>query len=370
MRGAKPFLNFRGSDKGVSLIIAVFSLMLLAVLGLTMAMMISGDFQMNNRDLESEQAFNLADAGIQEALKHLSLVSQGDTSFENDTDHLYRRLGNGEYNVTRQIYGAAVNVTSRGYVPSQANYRAMRQVKIVAIPSSGLGVTAFTGGNFFDWHYTRGYSINVAGDIASAHYEGSDANTIWDQNATQTSPSDFAVPGSGKRIVSSGQLPALDLDYFRSIADSHYYSDQTYSGNNNNLGKVFVEGNVTINTPAKLLHANIFATGNIKIKGAGQLTMKVNVEPSGKCYPALATQNGSITAEGPSGCDAGIHSIEGFVYSQYGTVDFNCIDGNSVMGNEVRLRTNVNLVYDGKYQDMSHGFSVTGGGISHSWQEE
>ena len=356
------------SSKGVSLIIAVFAMMLLAVLGATMAMMISGNFEMNTSNLESEKAFYLADAGIQEALMHLSL---GDTSFDNDTEYLYRKLSNGEYNVTRQINGAEVNVTSRGYVPSQANYRVMRQAKIITIPSSALGVTAFTGGDLFDWNYTRGYSINVAGDIAAAHYEGSDINDIRDQNATQTSPSDFAVPGSGNRIVSSGQLPALDLDYFRSIADDHYYSDQTYSGNNNNLGIVFVEGNVTINTPAKLLQGTIVATGNIKIKGTGQLTMKVHTQPSGKCYPAFATQNGDITAEGPSGCDAGIHSIEGFVYSQYGTVDFNCIDGNSVMGNLVRLRTNVNLVYDGKYQDIGHGFTaVGGGGAIHSWQEE
>lgn len=359
--------RLKKSERGVSLIMVVTAVMIIGILGWTLANLVSSDFQMNVRNLESEQALYLADAGIQESLMHLSL---GDTSFDNDTDYLYRRLGNGEYNVTRQVSGADVNVTSRGYVPGQANYRAMRQVKVVTVPASALGVSAFTGGNLFDWNLTRGYSINVAGDIAAAHYEGSDTNSTWDQNATQTSPSDFAVPGSGDRIVSSGQLPELDLDYFRSIADSHYYSDQTYSGNNNNLGKVFVEGNVTINTPAKLLHATIVATGDIKIKGTGQLTMKVNVEPSGKCYPALATQNGSITAEGPIGCNADIHSIEGFVYSQYGTVDFNCIDGNSVMGNIVRLRTNVNLVYDGKYQDMGHGFTTIGGEAIRFWQEE
>ncbi len=356
--------KLRKIPKGVSLIIAVFSMMLLGILGLVMAMMISGDFEMNSRDLESEQALYLADAGIQEAVMHLTLA---DSSFDSDTDYLYRGLANGEYNVTRQLSGGYLNVTSRGYVPGQTDYRAMRQVKMVTVPTSALGVTAFTGGNLFDWNYTRGYSINVSGDIAAAHYEGNDIDFVQDE------PEDYAVPGSGGRIVSSGQLPEIDLDYFRNLADqssTHYYSDRTYSGNNNNLGTVFVEGNVTINTPAKLLHATIVATGYIKIKGTGQLTMKVHVQPSGKCYPALASQNGSITAEGPVGCAAGIHSIEGFVYSQYGTVDFNCIDGNSVMGNLVRLRTNVNLVYDGKYQDMNHGFTELGGGAIRLWQEE
>jgi hypothetical protein len=210
------------TTKGVSLIIAVFTMMLLAVLGLTLAMMISGDFEMNTRNLESEQAFYLADSGIQDALMHLSL---GDAAFDNDADYLSRRLANGEYNVTRVIYGTYVNITSRGYVPSQANYRAMRQIKAVAPIGGGLTKGIGCGGRF-DWSAARaGHTVAIDADISAAEYNG-DGNGIFNQNNSDYGASPLLPPGGGARAIGSGSS-TIPMQWYHDNADCEWPSPGT-----------------------------------------------------------------------------------------------------------------------------------------------
>ena len=380
-------VRFRKATKGVSLIIAVFTMMILAILGLTMAMMISGDFEMNTRNLESEQAFYLADSGIQDALMHLSLAASGDVAFDNDADYLKRRLGNGEYNVTRQTNGVEVNVTSRGFIPSENNYRALREVSVVVIPSGLLGVSAFTGGELFDWHYRWGFPITVNGVIGASNYEGDDLNRTMNQTAPlETDRSDFAVPPTSEERIWTPQivLPELNMTELSLLNDKsipgmkveHWVGDKTFSGNYNNKGFIFVEGNVTIDTNigkfgADFSHSNIIATGNINIIGSGPMTITAHVKPNGKSYPVLATKYGNIIAStAPSGNNIKDRHFEGLIFSQYGTVDINCIEGNSIMARIVRLRGNVYLDYDAKRIDMDNGFTDTGGTTIRSWQEQ
>ncbi len=208
--------------KGVSLIVAVFAMMLLAVLGLTLGVMISGDFEMNTRNLESEQAFYAADSGIQEAIIRLKL---GDTLFDDDTDYLKRRLGNGEYNVTRQINGLAVNITSTGYVPSEANYRAMRQVKAVVVISGGITQGVGCSG-LFDWSAARsGHTVDIESDITAVQYNG-DGNSVYNQLNSDYGASPLWPPGSGQRRIANGGT-TIPMQWYHDNADCEWPSPGT-----------------------------------------------------------------------------------------------------------------------------------------------
>ena len=59
--------------KSVTLIIIIFLLLILAVLSTSLVMMQSGDFELNVRNWESEQALYLAESGVEWALKELSV---------------------------------------------------------------------------------------------------------------------------------------------------------------------------------------------------------------------------------------------------------------------------------------------------------
>jgi len=215
--------------KGVSLIIAVFTMMILAVLGSTLAMMISGDFEMNTRNLESEQAFYLADSGIEDALMHLSLAPLGDVAFDNDADYLSRRLASGEYNVTREINGAEINITAKGYVPNQANYRAMRQVKVVAVNAAG-GLTKGIGcSGTFDWSAAKaGHTVAIDADIMALQYNGDGDGTLnevgFDYGLNPPGP--LLPAGSGTRIIGSGGS-TIPMQWYHDNADCEWPSPDT-----------------------------------------------------------------------------------------------------------------------------------------------
>ena len=203
-------------QKGISLIIVIFSMMLLAVLGLTMAMIITGDFEMNTRGLESEQAFSLADAGIQEALTRL----QGNTTlFDTDAKWLNRKLGAGEYNVTRLTNGTRVTMVSSGYVPNQQSRRAMRQVSLT-VNMDSLGGYSGVIKNLFDWSAVHSGST-VEGNLTvvdrpDSNEDGYEGNG----NFVHNEPADFNVPGTGTRDTAPTDtgFPKINMPWYYSRA--------------------------------------------------------------------------------------------------------------------------------------------------------
>ncbi len=203
-------------QRGISLIIAVFSLMLLSVLGLTMAMIISGDFEMNSRGLESEQAFSLADAGLQEAVSRL----QGNTTlFDTDAKWLNRKLGSGEYNVTRLTNGTLVTVLSSGYVPNQQSRRAMRQVSLV-VNTDSLGGYSGVIKNLLDWSALHSGST-IQGNLTvvdrlDSNGDGYEGNG----NLIHNEPADFNVPGTGARDTAPSDTgyPKINMPWYYSRA--------------------------------------------------------------------------------------------------------------------------------------------------------
>jgi hypothetical protein len=211
------FLKFQ-CGKGVSLIVVVFAMMLLSMLGWTLANFLAGDYEMNTRNLESEQAFYLADAGIQEALLHLNLA---DTSFDNVGDTLSRRLGYGEYNVTRQSSGTVVNITSIGYIPNQTNYRAKRQIKVIWEAGGILSQTIGCGGTF-NWAAAKAaHTVTIDGDISAAYYDG-DANGTPNQLNSDYNPTPpLLPPGSGARTIGSGAI-TIPMQWYHDNADCEW----------------------------------------------------------------------------------------------------------------------------------------------------
>lgn len=150
-------------EKGLALILVIFAMMLFAVLGWTLAVMQSGDFEVSMRDLDSERALYLAESGGQWALNKLN---QDGTFRTTSTLH---NLSTGQYNVVISDgqQGTAdagkVLVVSTGYVPTQANPRAMRVVKM-AVTSGGVDKALYAR-YLFDWSGARG-NISVNGDTA------------------------------------------------------------------------------------------------------------------------------------------------------------------------------------------------------------
>lgn len=228
---------------GVALIIVIFAMMLFAVLGWTLANLQTGDFEANLRNLDSEQALSLAEAGAQWALNQLSqdtcwrTRSGAGGSFCGSVDSVCsgsdwlssaHNLGPGQYNiccrnpVSGTETGDAV-IEARGYMPGQNNYRAMRQTKLSVTLGSFNKV--LQAKNLFDWSAMHSGS-NINGDAQALYYSGDGDGTYNELNVDyRNGASPLPPDGTGDdRIIASEPYPAIDMAYYESEAGNPTYS--------------------------------------------------------------------------------------------------------------------------------------------------
>lgn len=225
------------NNKGISLIIVVFAMMLFAVLGWTLTIMQSTDFEANLRNLDSERALYLAEAGAQEALR---LLFSGDTRFDSDTDQLNRTLNYGVYNVTRSTSVPTVTVISTGAIPQlPPAQRAMRQVRVTAqfgTLQRALQTQVAGGGSppqgLFDWYPAIG-TIEIEGGINAGFYEGDGDGTFSELGEDYKPPPGPLLPpdsnpaGNYKRDFTI-VYPAIDMDdFFNNIANRRWPTPAT-----------------------------------------------------------------------------------------------------------------------------------------------
>jgi len=218
--------------KGITLIIAISLMLILALLGWTVANFLSADLRMSSRLLDSERALYLAEAGIDWTLKKLGTEYDCDVDGDGkkiSSGTVIHNLNYGQYRVnctceTSQCEGS-ITVESIGYLPQETTYYAMRKVE-VTIDQAGFTKAACVR-NLLDWSEMSSSSridgdIQVLVDAAEIDkgFEGPDLDTITNE------PEDLEIPGSGERIAEEGRYPTIDMDYFKEWAQSDgYYRD-------------------------------------------------------------------------------------------------------------------------------------------------
>jgi hypothetical protein len=186
----------------------------------------SGDFEINLRNLDSERALNLAEAGSQwmlnQVIKNPSGVTKG--------NHYIHTLSFGQYDVFYRdpVIGedGDVVIISTGYVPAQASYRGMRQVKIIAVLG---GITKVVGScGLFDWSAAKAaHTVSIDGAITAVNYNG-DGNATYNQMPPAgqdynppSSPPPLLPPGSGARVIGSVNN-AVPMQWYHDNSDCEW----------------------------------------------------------------------------------------------------------------------------------------------------
>ncbi|MDD5668978.1 MAG: hypothetical protein PHE58_02975 [Candidatus Omnitrophica bacterium] len=257
----------RGDERGISLIIVVFAMMLFAGLGWTLLSMQATDFQANVRTMESERALYLAESGSQWAIKQIALNS----GFRTDSSHGYaggyaqhNLPGQGDYQVVVRAPDISESgdtvVVATGYAPRQSGYDAMRQIKIML--TTGSVSRPVLVRKLFNWSgMSMGSLINgdvgvtdAAGDLSDG-YEGTG-------DTTHNEPADLAVPGTGRRdqLTDDSSFPKIDMPYTVSQADSVWAPARA-----SKISNIQVQGGKSIVTFSQ----NIFTTPLSRFDGQG-----------------------------------------------------------------------------------------------------
>ena len=241
------------ANKGVTLIIVVFAMMVLGVLGWTLSNMQATDFQINaGGNLDSERALYLAEAGAQYALTQLSLngcwrtggdCSSVDSDCNDNPDWLSAHtISPGQYRVCcRQPVplvedGDAV-IVSRGYVPQAVEpYRAMRQIKIKVELGSLTNVLQTQVPDpddqtigLFNWSKSNNqppvvplHNVQIEGAIEAGHYEADNDGTPdelgqdYDPPPGALLPDDTTNPPNDPRTFSTS-FPSINMSNFYAL---------------------------------------------------------------------------------------------------------------------------------------------------------
>jgi hypothetical protein len=241
--------------KSVALIIVVFAMMVFAILGWTLANLISGDFEANLRNLESERALYLSEAGAQWALSRLS--TNPDESRPWTVTHT---LDYGQYQVTAEdgTETDQVIITSTGYIPTLSDYRTMRQVRLIVVLGS-LEKAVRTQvpqdasdpdkGLFNWWPANQAYSVKIEGDISVGHYveegqtraggyegdgDGVNDPTMRDELGEDYDPppppllpQDISKKTKNDERGFAGSFPSIDMQWFYDNADNYWSPPRT-----------------------------------------------------------------------------------------------------------------------------------------------
>jgi len=183
------------NKSGIVLIVAIFTMMVFALLLITVINMQSSSFDANVRTFNSERALFTAEAGSQWALNQL----HKDLNWRTDSSHGYtngyasHKFGPGEYQVIcrnpQATEHASAIIISTGFVPKQPFYLGKRIIKLLV--DTGLG---------FNFGVFAGESVSMSGQAKIDSYNSSEGP--YDQFGNKWNNGDVGTNGD---ISASGQ---------------------------------------------------------------------------------------------------------------------------------------------------------------------
>lgn len=202
------------NERGFSLIIVIFIIVLIGGLGWTLAVMQSGDSEANLRMFNTEKAMFAAESGLNWALNVVSLNANNFTDTDNDTcndtaDWITHTLPGAQYRVcirpanVTEAQNGDVAIQAEGYVPAYANYQVMRRTK--AVVGTGEFNKVAQAHALFDWSQVDKNNSYFRGPIQALYYSG-DGDSIYNED------------GADYRNGTHNELPRGNNDDTRTVA--------------------------------------------------------------------------------------------------------------------------------------------------------
>ena len=357
---------------GFASITVIFIVTVFAVMGMAAVALISGSTKRMEDEYHSQQAFEVAQAGVSFALKALTV----DFDWSDNTGY-FKQFGPGRFDISYPQRSAdSITVRSDGTV--EGIKRSITQ----EATRSGGGILAFSSAIYTeqDILVSGQAHTNVSGDVVSGgSVSGSgqarldiagdlDTNT----GVRTTGQSHVGVSGETSTGYDTAQIPDPDWGYWSGHAD-HVVDGNMNMGSGQGTftynGIYYVTGNVTISGQANVIvNGTIITRGGFSLSGQSRLT----VHPSGD-RPAIVAE-GTVSMSGQS---IGTFDIDGWILSS-SQVNLSgqsnlAISGGIVAGDDISLSGQA--TFDITYHECpSIGFSggesdENAGVVKGVWQE-
>jgi hypothetical protein len=324
---------------GFALLTVIFITVCFAVLGVSAVALVTGSAQMAGDEYRSQQAFDVAEAGLSYTARQL--VSDGDWS---DNQPFTKAFGPGSFSVayiSQQTSSAEVEVS--GTVSGIT--RKVRQSFTMA------GTASFEDALYTTEDVlTQGSSAGVVtGPVTAGGIVDTEGGVIFDGEITENH--------------AQAQIPTPDWSYWQLAADHVISGNYNFNSGTYN-GIYYVTGNVQINANV-VVNGSIISRGEIKTAGNANITVNA-VAP----HPSLLAEAG-VTFTGTSNV-----VINGWVFST-GPITFTgnsdmVLTGGATAGGDITMTGNTDVVitYDPE-RAPSKGFDggEPGGLRTGTWRE-
>jgi len=311
--------------RGVAAVMAIIILVLFSILGLVICSLVGTRSYQKARFLESSQALQIAEAGRQYAVWHLTTQD-----YDWDTNSSWtseQTLGKGSWRVMVEN-DTQVVVTSRGFIPDETNSRAQREIKMVGDYEIEVGENATCHPLYYYALYTDSQDTGDSPLVFDTNEytletildNDGDADIHSNETITFLNGSGRVIDGSvysAKQIDISGwsgtpwrvgyeedrnilippHLGVATKDWYRERAQTsgtYHSGDQTFSGLvelglPESPALIFVEGkveigNVTYYRPGQ---TNRYGVGTI-VSGGGDITITGPIKPASGVRSRLA----------------------------------------------------------------------------------
>jgi len=231
----------------VTLVIAIFFMLIFALLGITLLQMQAVDSQLNLRNFDSERALYIAESGANWAITYI----KSNPDFRGTQEHI---LDYGEYSVLIRdpldSEEGDIVIESTGYIPLKDNYRAKRTVKIVIVIGDLKNSVQIK--NIFDWHLMHSGS-RIDGEILAGHFDGDGDDTLDELGEDYDPPPSPILPpdgsGDNRAFITEGEYPQIDMNYFESNASEIWDLERESTIQSINGNRITVSDNI-FTTPA------------------------------------------------------------------------------------------------------------------------
>ena len=411
--------NILNNKNGLGIIAAIVIMLIIAVMGATAASLLGTNSQGSVNYLQSQQAFFLAESGVQKAMYELSKGGGAWTGWSG-TDPKTIQLtlaGYGDYNISvASPNSSSPSITATGYVPNRnAAYKAVRVVSPTAQNNSGLfgsyavyasGQITVNNNALIDSYNSNngnygGGNVSSSGNVGtngtssgviSVGHNGtikgnvstgvggtvSNSGTV---SGSQTHTNNLSystpvVPASLTGLTTLGALSTSNGSTVTISAGDYKYTSISLS-NNSTLN---ITGNVNLYLTSSTTALNISNNGTLSIALGASLTVYTNGQvdfSNNGVINNLSKKAANMiiysTYSGANGFALGNNAVAYLaVYAPNASIDLsnNAELYGSFIGNTVSLSNNGAIHLDTALQSVSPPSFMPGGGWKiNSWKE-
>lgn len=328
--------------RGQGIVAAVLIVLIAAVIGVTAASLLGTDVGSSLNYMQSQQAFFIAEAGLEYYLEYLQGQTGSWASLPSPPSNM--AFGRGKFSIsTANAQTDSIDVTSTAQITGMDGVNTVRLVSVRATRQPGIP-DAFR-------YLMRGDS---PGGVSFTNSTGTVTGDLSSAGTIAGIPNPFLTLNGTKYPNTTLTFPGVDFDSYQAIADTTISGNYTFAADTTYNGIYYITGNVTFQNGAKLYGTLVNPSANKTITLDN--TTGVVIDPTqdpfhpGGNYPAIvaagfisATTTANLTTKRLIYTSKNANPSINFRYSSSFNFNGSIVSGGGV---DVRDNTNLSMTFD------------------------